>query len=106
MLSNNKVNGVKLVRFIVLSLILSLFLLNLSNININQANNQKDKNVYHHNNENLEDLQISDYASNLEGVGGEINISLQQSLVDSAITSIMNTSDITNNTFTVACPTD
>jgi hypothetical protein len=51
-------------------------------------------------------LKTSDYSSTIEGTGGNINISLHQSLLDILLIKITNVSDLTNNTFNANSPTD
>ena len=68
--------------------------------NSNYLDNNNDENEY-----SLEKLKRSDYSSFSEGIGENINVSLQQSLLDSSIIEFSNISDSDTNSIYEPCPT-
>ncbi|UCF13379.1 MAG: hypothetical protein JSW06_03745 [Thermoplasmatales archaeon] len=54
----------------------------------------------------LENPLLSDYSSSIEGTGANINVTMHQSLNDTTRKEILNTSDPSQNSFTVPCPPD
>ncbi|MFX1392465.1 MAG: hypothetical protein ACFFAH_02720 [Promethearchaeota archaeon] len=66
----------------------------------------KGENNYQSKDTSFRDLKQSDYSPSSEGSGGDINVSLHQSLYDTTKKYIANTTDPTNSTFSVDSPAD
>jgi len=69
-------------------------------LNFKYFDNNNEENEY-----SIEKPKNSDYSSFSEGIGENINISLQQSLLDNSVIEISNVSDSDNNLFYEPCPT-
>ena len=52
------------------------------------------------------ELKTSDYSSSYNGTGENMNITLHQSYLDESFNTILNTSLVDGNNFTIPCPTD
>ena len=93
-----KKNNKSKITFLCLITILTPFYICKFNFNLLDINDDVDE-------VSLENLKKSEYSSYYQGSGVDINVSLQQSLIDSATTEIFNISDPNNNRFHEPCPT-